>query len=111
MFVSLGVIGWASDEMGAQTLVELLPKATNENRSSIRDDGLRDAVIVDNVWHVELGILSDPVYSGYGYEVGRLSQAVHDDPYWIIPTQGARQTHDEVHTYVFPFPFGNAQGL
>jgi hypothetical protein len=35
--------------MGAQALMELLPKASNKNRSSIRDDGLRDAVIADNV--------------------------------------------------------------
>jgi hypothetical protein len=54
---------------------------SNEDRSSIRDDDLRDAVIADNVGYVELSILSDPVCCGYGYEVGQLSQAVHDDPY------------------------------
>jgi hypothetical protein len=56
--------------MGAQTLIQLLPKVSNEDRSSIRDDGLQDAVIVDNIRHVELGILSDSVCSGYGYKVG-----------------------------------------
>jgi hypothetical protein len=75
------------------------------------DDGFRNAMIADNVGHVELGILSNPVCSGYGYEVGRLSQAVHDDPYRVVPTRGARQTHNEVHTVVFPFPLGNSQGL
>jgi hypothetical protein len=109
--VSLEMIGWASDGMGAQTFMQLLVKTSNKNRSSIGDDGLRDAVTVDNVWNVELDILSDHVYSGYVYEVDQLSQAVHDDPYWVIPTQGAKQTHDEVHTYVFPLPLGNAQGL
>jgi hypothetical protein len=54
---------------------------SNEDRSSIRDDGLWDAKIADNVGHVELGILSDSVGGGFGYEVGRLSQVVHDDPY------------------------------
>jgi hypothetical protein len=54
---------------------------SNEDRSSIGDDGLQDAVIADNVQYIEHGILFDPEYCGYGYEVGRLSQAVHDDPY------------------------------
>jgi hypothetical protein len=63
---------------------------SNEDGSSIRDDGLRDAVIADNMGYVELDILSDPVYHGYGYEVGRLSQAVHEDPYRVIPTRGER---------------------
>jgi hypothetical protein len=43
---------------------------SNEDRSSIRDDGLRDAVIADNVGYVELSILSDIVSHDYGYEVG-----------------------------------------
>jgi hypothetical protein len=47
-------------------------------------------MIADNVGYVELGILSDPICRGYGYEVGRLSQAVHDDPYQVIPTRGVR---------------------
>jgi hypothetical protein len=63
---------------------------SNEDRSSIGDNGLRDIVIVDNVGYVELNILSDPVRRGYGYEVARLCQAVHDDPYRVIPTRGAR---------------------
>jgi hypothetical protein len=65
--VSLGMISRASDEMGAQTLMQLLPKVSNEDRSSIGDDGLRDAMIADNVGHVELDILSNPVCSGYRY--------------------------------------------
>jgi hypothetical protein len=52
LFIYLGVIGWASDEMGAQTLMLLVPKMSNEDRSSIRDDGLQDAVIADNVGYV-----------------------------------------------------------
>jgi hypothetical protein len=43
---------------------------SNEDRLSIRDDGLRDAIIVDNVGYVEFGILSDPICHGYRYEVG-----------------------------------------
>jgi hypothetical protein len=42
----------------------------NEDRSSIGDDDLQDAVIADNMRYVELGILFDPVCHGYGYKVG-----------------------------------------
>jgi hypothetical protein len=31
-------------------------------------------------------MLFDPVCSGYGYEVGQLSQAVDDDLYRVVPT-------------------------
>jgi hypothetical protein len=50
--------------------MQLLPKASNKDRSSIRDDILWDAVMADNMRHVELGILSDSICSGDGYEVG-----------------------------------------
>jgi hypothetical protein len=63
---------------------------SNEDRSSIRDDGLQDAVVADNVGYVELGILSYRVCRGYGYEVGQLSEAVHDDPYQVITSRGVR---------------------
>jgi hypothetical protein len=42
---------------------------SNKDGSSIGDDSLQDAVIVDNVRYVQLGILSDPVCCGYEYEV------------------------------------------
>jgi hypothetical protein len=53
-------------------------------------------------------MLSDSVCNGYGYEVSRLSQAVHDDPYRVISTRGERQTYNKVHADVFPFPLENA---
>jgi hypothetical protein len=37
---------------------------------SIRDNGLWDTMIADNVSHVELNIMFDPVVGGYGYKVG-----------------------------------------
>jgi hypothetical protein len=50
--VDLRMTGRASDEMGAQTVMQLLPKTCNKDRSSIRDNGLWDTMIVDNVQHV-----------------------------------------------------------
>jgi hypothetical protein len=67
--VSLRMIGRALDEMGAQTFMQLLPKASNKDGSSIGDNGFWNTMIADNVQHVELGILSDPVCGGYGYKV------------------------------------------
>jgi hypothetical protein len=63
---------------------------SDKDGSSVGDDGHQDAMIADYVRDVELDILFDPVCRGYKYEVGRLSQAVHDDPYRVIPTRGAR---------------------
>jgi hypothetical protein len=56
--------------MGAQTPMWLLQKMSNKDRSFIGDDGLRDAMIADNVGYIELSILFDHVCRGYGYEVG-----------------------------------------
>jgi hypothetical protein len=83
----------------------------HKDRPSVRDNGLWDIMIVDNVWHVEFGILSNPVCGGYRYSVSWLSQTIHNDPYRVVPTRGEGQTHNEVHEDVFPFPLENAQGL
>jgi hypothetical protein len=55
--------------MGAQTFMQLLPKVSHKDRSSIGDNGLQNTMIVDNVRHVELDILSDHVCGGYEYKV------------------------------------------
>jgi hypothetical protein len=55
--------------------------------------------------------MSDPVCGGYRYKVSRLGLAVHSDPYQVVPTRGARQTHYEVHADIFQLPLGNAQRL
>jgi hypothetical protein len=60
-------------------------------------------MIADNVWHVELGILSGHVCGGYGYKVSWLSQVIHNDPYRVASTWGARQPHNEVYADVFPY--------
>jgi hypothetical protein len=97
--------------MSAQTIMQLLPKMCNKDRSSIGDNCLWDTMIADNMRHIELGIQSDTVCSGYGYKVGWLSQAIHNDPYRVVPMRDAGQTHNEVYAYVFPFSLGNTQGL
>jgi hypothetical protein len=53
--------------MGAQTFMQLLPKVSNKDRSSIGNDGLQDAMIADDMQYVKLDILTDPVNGGYGY--------------------------------------------
>jgi hypothetical protein len=56
--------------MGAQTLMQLLPKASNRDRSSVRNNDLRYAVIADDMRQIQLCILPDSVCGGYRYEVG-----------------------------------------
>jgi hypothetical protein len=43
--------------------------------------------------------------------MGGPGQAIHNDPYRVVPMRGAGQTHNEVHTNVFPFPLRDAQRL
>jgi hypothetical protein len=43
------MIDGASDEMGAQTVIQLLQKTYNKDRPSVSDNGLQDAMIADNV--------------------------------------------------------------
>jgi hypothetical protein len=49
--------------------MQLLLKVSNKDRSSIGDNGLRNAMIANNVSYVELGILVDPVGDGHRYKV------------------------------------------
>jgi hypothetical protein len=50
--VSIRMISWALNKMGTKKLMYLFPEACNKDRAPVRDDGLRNAVIVDNVWNV-----------------------------------------------------------
>jgi hypothetical protein len=43
--------------------------------------------------------------------MSQLSQADYNDPYRVVLTRDARQTYNEVHADVFPFPLENAQML
>jgi hypothetical protein len=47
--VNLRMISSALDKMGTKTLMLLFLETRNKNRASVRDDGLWDAMIVDNV--------------------------------------------------------------
>jgi hypothetical protein len=55
--------------MDAQTFMQLLPKASHKDRSSIRDNGLRNTMIANTVRHVALSILLNPVCGGFKYKV------------------------------------------
>jgi hypothetical protein len=61
-------------------------KTCHKDRPSVRDNDLYDIIMADNVWHIELGILSDSASGEYGDKVDWLSQAIHNDPYRVVPT-------------------------
>jgi hypothetical protein len=56
--------------MGVKELMQLLPEMCNKDRSSVRDDGLWNTVIADNVCNIQLFILSDSISGANEYEVG-----------------------------------------
>ncbi|WVZ65328.1 hypothetical protein U9M48_014709 [Paspalum notatum var. saurae] len=47
----------------------------------------------------------------YGEKMGRFREPVDNHPYGIITLTGARQTHHEIHVYIFPLPSRDVQGL
>jgi hypothetical protein len=56
--------------MGTKAIMQLFPETCDKDGSAVRDDGLRYAMIANNVGDVELYIVSGPVSSAYGYEMG-----------------------------------------
>ncbi|GJV43405.1 hypothetical protein Tco_1427941 [Tanacetum coccineum] len=39
--------------------------------------------------------------------MSRLSQSVHNDPDYVMPTTSPRQLSHKIHSYSFPFPYGD----
>jgi hypothetical protein len=70
MTISLRMISEASDKMGTKALMYLFPETCNKNRSSTRDDGIWNVMIVDDVCNVQRCILPDSISGANRYEVG-----------------------------------------
>ncbi|WVZ63675.1 hypothetical protein U9M48_013288 [Paspalum notatum var. saurae] len=44
-------------------------------------------------------------------KMGRFREPVDNHPYRIITLLSARQTHHEIHVYIFPLPSRDVQGV
>jgi hypothetical protein len=91
--------------------MQLLPEASYELGTSIRNDSLRHTMQTQDVTNIQLGILFCPVEGVHWNEMTKLGKLVDDYPDGVKLAAGERQTHNEIHTDVFPFPSRNTQML
>jgi hypothetical protein len=64
-----------------------------------------------DVRNIQLGVLCNPVEGVYWNKMSGLGKSVDDYPNGVKLAAGERQTHNEIHTDVFPFPGRNTQTL
>jgi hypothetical protein len=91
--------------------MQLLPEASYELGTSIRNGGLRPTMQTHDAINIQLGILFSPIEGVHWNEMSELGKSVDDYPYGVKLAAGERQTHNEIHIDVFPFPGRNIQRL
>jgi hypothetical protein len=97
--------------MRPQGSMQLLLEVSYELGTSIRNDGLLHTMQTQDVGNIKLGILFSPLEGVHWNEMSGLSKSVDDYPDGVKLAAGERQTHNEIHTDVFPFPGRNTQRL
>jgi hypothetical protein len=91
--------------------MQLLPEASNELRTLIRNDGLWHTMHIQDERNIQLSVLLSPIEGVHRNEMSRLGESVDDYPDGVKLVAGERQTHNEIHIDVFPFPGRNIQRL
>jgi hypothetical protein len=61
--------------------------------------------------NIQLSVLLSPIEGVHQNEMSRLGKSVDDYPNGVKLAAGERQTYNEIHTDVFPFPGRNTQRL
>jgi hypothetical protein len=85
----------------------LLLEASDELGTSIRNDGLRHTIQTQDARNIQLDILFSHIEGVHRNEMCRLGESVDDYPNGVKLAVGERQSHNEIHTDVFPFPGRN----
>jgi hypothetical protein len=99
------------NQMCPQGSMKLLPEASYELGTSIRNDGLRHTMQTQDAINIQLDVLFIPVAGVHWDEMSGLGKSVDDYPDGVKLTIGERQTHNEIHTNVLPFLGKNTQRL
>jgi hypothetical protein len=97
--------------MHPQGSMQLLPEASYELGTSIRNDGLRHTMQTQDARNIQLDILFSPVEGVHWNEMSRLCKSIDDYPDGVKLVAGERQTHNEIHIDVFPFSGRNTERL
>jgi hypothetical protein len=90
---------------------QLLPEVNYELGTSIKNDGLHHTMQTQNARNIQLGTLFSPIEGVHWDEMSGLGKSVDDYPDGVKLAAGERQTHNEIHIDVFPFPGRNTQRL
>jgi hypothetical protein len=91
--------------------MQLLPEASDELGTSIKNDGLQHTMQTQDARTIQLSVLFSPVEGVHWNEMSRLGKLVDDYPNGVKLAAGERQAHNEIRTDVFPFPGRNTQRL
>jgi hypothetical protein len=97
--------------MHPQRSMQLLPEASYELGTLIRNNGLRHTMQTRDARNIQLGILFSLVKGVHWNEMSGLGKSVDDYPDGVKLAAGERQTHNEIHTDVLPFLGRNTQRL
>jgi hypothetical protein len=90
--IGLRMVSRAMNQMHPQVSMQLLPEASYELGTSIRNDGLRHTMQTQDARNIQFSVLG---------------KSGDDHPNGVQLAVGERQTHNEIHTDVFPFPGRN----
>jgi hypothetical protein len=99
------------DQTHPQASMQLLPEASDELGTSARNDGLRHNMPTQDVRNIQFSVLLSHVEDVHWNEMIGLGKSVNDYPDGVKLAAGERQTHNEIHIDVFPFPGRNTQRL
>jgi hypothetical protein len=80
------------------------PRNVRRTRALVRNDGLGHTMQTQDVSSIQFSVLLSPVVGLHMNEVSKLGESIHDHPDGIKHVGRERQTHNEIHTNVFPFP-------
>jgi hypothetical protein len=99
------------NQMHPQGIMQLLLEASYELGTSIRNNGLRHTMQTRDARNIQLDVLFSPVAGVHWNEMSGLGKSIDDYLDGVKLAAGERQTHNKIHTDVFPFPGRNTQRL
>ena len=101
------MVGSGHGQVDAEEVVQGLPEVSSEAGISIRDDGLGEAMVFEDVIEEELcDAATGDVVVGCD-EVCSFAEAVDDDEDGVVVAGGCGKTCDEVERDLFPFALWN----
>jgi hypothetical protein len=97
------------DQTRPQGSMQLLPEASDELGTSVRNDGLRHNMPTQDARNIQFSVLLSPVEGVHRNGMSRFGKSVDDHPNVVKLDVGEGQAHNKIHTEVFPFPGRNTR--